>query len=231
VCGRAFAAEDVTQGLAVRSVVADLIRRDHPNWSAASRICRDDLARYSIEYLESLLQLEQGELTTLGKDAIQSLQRHGLLSANVEAAFEKDWTIGQRLTDRLTRLGASRGFVLSAVGLLGASILTSAAALYFRPSDPFPFLLVTLVACGAVAVQAPIIALSQLPHGVKDRLRWEHSYLMSLKGEQEIRQLSRSVESLSAHQRERLVEIQQTLLLLMSRPARIEPPQRTVRTA
>jgi uncharacterized membrane protein len=225
VCGKSFGPEDLTQGASVRSVIGDLIRRDHAGWSSASRICRDDLSRYSMQYLEALLQLDQGELTDLGREAVKSLQQHGLLAANVEAAFEKDLTIGQRLSDGLIRFGGHRGVVSGCLAVMIASVLTGGALLYWQPAHPYPFVLMNLLFDCAILVLAPIVALSQAPHSAKDRLRWEHSYLMNLKAELGLRQVRQALDGLVDHQRQRLVEIQQTLLLLISRPGRPEAPQ------
>jgi len=217
VCGKAFSEADVTSAPKVRSIISDLIRRDHPAWSPLSHICRDDLARYGMEYLESLLQLDRGEITSLGRDALKSLQQHGLLAANVEAAFEKDWTIGRRLADRLAKIGGSTGFSIGFGALLAVLITSNAVVLYWHPANLYPFILVNLVLACVVAVQAPIIAFSQIPHGAKDRLRSEHHYLMRLKAELGIRRLMQTVSDLVVNQQQPLMEIQQTLLMMLSR--------------
>ena len=62
-----------------------------------------------------------------------------------------------------------------------------------------------------------LIAMSQLPHTAKDRLRSEHSYLMNLKAEIGIRKLNQAVADLVANQRQPLIEVQQALLMLLSR--------------
>jgi uncharacterized membrane protein len=225
VCSKSFDAEDLAQGASVRGVVGDLIRRDRPAWSAASRICREDLSRYCMQYLESLLQLQQGELTDLGREAVKSLQQHGVAAADVQGAFEKDLTLGQRLTDWLMRFGANRVVVFSCLGTMIASVVIGAGVLYWQPVHPYPFVLFNLLLACTTLVLAPIVAMSQAPHGAKDRLRWEHSYLMHLKAELNIRQMREVLDDLVDHQRQRLVEIQQTLLLLISRPSRPEVPQ------
>ena len=216
-CGKSFSAEQVTPAPKVRSIISDLIRRDHPAWSPLSYICRDDLSRYSMEYLESLLHLEPGEISSLGRDALKSLHQHGLLAANVEAAFEKDWTMGRRLGDRIAKIGSSLGFSIAFGALLGVLILTNAVVLYWHPANLYPFILVNLLLTCVVGIQAPILAFSQFPHGAKDRLRSEHNYLMSLKAELGIRLLNQTVSELVVNQREPLMEIQQTLLMMLSR--------------
>ena len=56
---------------------------------------------------------------------------------------------------------------------------------------------------------------------VKDRLRSQHDYRVNLKAELEIRQLHDKIDHLLSHQWERLVEIQQIQVDLLSELTRI----------
>jgi uncharacterized membrane protein len=223
VCGETFEGNDVMPGSKVRSVIADLVRLDHPNWTSQAYICRDDLGHYTVEYLESLLQLEKGELATLGRDAIRSMQTQGLIALNQDQAFEKDWTLRQRLTDRLMKVAAIPQFMVAFCGVLGLAILLDILALYWRPGSGYGFIAINLLLTLVIAIQAPLIAMSQLPHTAKDRLRSEHSYLMNLKAEIGIRKLNQAVTDLVASHRQPLVEVQQALLMLLSRAEQQQP--------
>jgi uncharacterized membrane protein len=75
--------------------------------------------------------------------------------------------------------------------------------------------LLNLVSCLA-AVQAPIIMMSQNRQEVKDRLRSQHDYQVNLKAELEIRQLHEKVDHLLSHQWERLVQIQEIQVELLT---------------
>jgi uncharacterized membrane protein len=222
VCGGTFPIEQLMSGAKVRTMIGDIIRLDHPSWTAQSFICHDDLGQYTIEYLESLLHLERGELATIGRDAIRSMQTHGLIALHEDQAFEKDWTLGQRLTDKMMKLAAHPRFTIAFCGVVILMILVDAGALYWRPSG---VILLNLVLAIVVAVQAPLIALSQLPFGAKDRLRSEHSYLMGLKTELEMRKLSQAVTDLMTNQQQPLIEVQQALLMLLSRSEQQQPAQ------
>jgi uncharacterized membrane protein len=70
------------------------------------------------------------------------------------------------------------------------------------------------------AVQAPIIMMSQNRQEAKDRLRSQHDYQVNLKAELEIRQLHEKIDHLLSHQWERLVEIQEIQLDLLSEMGR-----------
>jgi uncharacterized membrane protein len=88
--------------------------------------------------------------------------------------------------------------------------------LYWRPVDPYPFILLNLVLSCLAAVQAPVIMMSQNRQEAKDRLRSEHDYQVNLKAELEIRHLHEKLDHLLSHQWERLVEIQQVQLQLLA---------------
>ena len=88
--------------------------------------------------------------------------------------------------------------------------------LLWRPVDPYPFILLNLLLSCLAAIQAPIIMMSQNRQEAKDRLRAQHDYRVNLKAELEIRQLHEKVDHLLSHQWERLVEIQEVQLELLS---------------
>jgi uncharacterized membrane protein len=88
--------------------------------------------------------------------------------------------------------------------------------LLWRPVDPYPFILLNLVLSCLAAIQAPVIMMSQNRQESKDRLRAQHDYQVNLKAELEIRQLHEKVDHLLSHQWERLVEIQEVQLELLS---------------
>jgi len=78
---------------------------DVPNWSSDSFICLSDIGRYRSQYVHSLLETENGELTSLEKEVLDSLSEHELLSKNIEMEFEQVWTFGERLADRIASFG------------------------------------------------------------------------------------------------------------------------------
>jgi uncharacterized membrane protein len=220
VCGKHLSPREGVPGAAVRPPIADRIARDHPGWSADSFICQPDLSRYRADYVESLLESERGELTTLEEEVLTSLREHEVLATNVDAEFEKDWTLGERLADHLATFGGSWTFLVCFGAFLAAWIAMNSAVLYWRPVDPYPFILLNLVLSCIAAIQAPIIMMSQNRQEAKDRLRSQHDYQVNLKAELEIRHLHEKLDHLLSHQWERLVEIQQIQLEMLSQLGR-----------
>ena len=66
-----------------------------------------------------------------------------------------------------------------------------------------------------------VIMMSQNRQEAKDRLRSQHDYQVNLKAELEIRHLHDKIDHLLSHQWERLVEIQQIQIDLLSELARL----------
>ena len=95
-------------------------------------------------------------------------------------------------------------------------VLVNSVILLVRPFDPFPFILLNLILSCLAAVQAPVIMMSQNRQEAKDRLRSQHDYQVNLKAELEIRHLHDKIDHLLSHQWERLAQIQEVQLDLLS---------------
>jgi uncharacterized membrane protein len=220
ICGRSFNARDLFSGGIVRPTVADLIQSEHADWSSEKFICREDLALYRGRHVHALLESERGELTDLEQQVVDSLREHEILSSNVDAESEERWTLGERCADRLASFGGSWAFLISFSVFLVLWIGANSMALWWRILDPYPFILLNLILSSLAAVQAPIIMMSQNRVEAKDRQRSEHDYQVNLKAELEIRHLHEKLDHLLSHQWERLIEIQEIQLELLSEVSR-----------
>ncbi len=220
VCGKSFGAREVIPAMAVRDVVMREILRDHPDFSPQSFICRPDLNGYRERHVHALLAAERGEVTSLEKEVLRSLRSHELLAKNVEAEMETDWSLGERMADHIATFGGSWTFLSCFGGFLVLWIALNTVVLTARPVDPYPFILLNLVLSCLAAIQAPIIMMSQNRQESKDRLRSQHDYQVNLKAELEIRHLHDKMDHLLSHQWERLAEIQEIQLELLSELAR-----------
>jgi uncharacterized membrane protein len=212
ICG---ATTKLRRAAIVRPSVVEEIRREHPGWSDAGFICHADLARYRTQHVEGILEGERGELTALERQVIESLARHEILSANVDAEFEGELTLGERLADRVANFGGSWRFILIFGSVLVVWILLNTALVVFGRFDPYPFILLNLVLSCIAAVQAPVIMMSQNRVEARDRLRADHDYRVNLKAELEIRHLHEKLDHLLSHQWERLIEVQQVQIELL----------------
>ncbi len=216
VCGRSYPSRDLFPAEAVRDAIAAEIAKDHPTWSHESVICRLDLARYRARYVHSLLESEKGELTALEREVLHSIRENEIIAKNVDVEFDQGATLGERLADRIATFGGSWAFLICFGGFLALWIGVNVIVLAVRPPDPYPFILLNLILSCLAAVQAPIIMMSQNRQETKDRLRSSHDYQVNLKAELEIRQLHDKLDHILSHQWDRLVQIQEIQLDLLS---------------
>jgi uncharacterized membrane protein len=221
ICGKTIARSMMMPAALVRSALADQIKASYGDWKAEGYICLSDLNRFRMQYIQNLLESEKGELTTLDHEVLESLQRHEILSSNVDAEFEKDLTLGEKMADELASFGGSWTFMIIFAAILFGWIALNSFLLLKRPFDPYPFILLNLVLSCLAAIQAPVIMMSQNRQEAKDRLRSQHDYQVNLKAELEIRHLHEKIDHLLSRQWERLIEIQQIQVDLLSELTRL----------
>jgi uncharacterized membrane protein len=215
ICGRDKARRELLHADVAHGPVADLVHKEHPEWTGDQTICLACLNRYRIQYVEDALQEQRGELSALDAEVIKSLQEHDVVSRDVGRQYTAGLTRGERLADAVAAFGGSWRFILIFAGVLLAWIVVNSLALTRHPFDPYPYILLNLVLSCLAAIQAPIIMMSQNRQEAKDRLRAEHDYLVNLKAELEVRQLHWKLDQLLQHQWQRLLEIQKIQTELM----------------
>jgi uncharacterized membrane protein len=216
ICGRSEHEIEILAAGLVRPVVADLIMRSSPEWSGEGFICLDDLNRFRNQYVLSLIEAEKGELSDLEKEVLESITRHEILATHTDQEFETQLSFGQRLSDRFARFGGSWKFIIMFSVIIVVWVLINTIVFLLKPFDPYPFILLNLILSCLAAMQAPIIMMSQNRQEEKDRLRAMHDYQINLKAELEIRQLHQKLDHLLSNQWERLVEIQEVQMELLT---------------
>ena len=132
------------------------------------------------------------------------------------AEFERERSLGERLADRIAAFGGSWSFLTGFGFFVLAWIALNSRALLAPPPDPYPYILLNLLLSCLAALQAPVIMMSQNRQEEKDRVRSKHDYQVNLKAELEIRQLHEKLDHLLSHQWDRLAEIQEVQLELLS---------------
>jgi len=221
ICGETKSRSAMMPAALVRSSIVEQIKAFYPEWKPDGYVCIDDVNRFRMRYIQNLLEAEKGELTTLDHEVLTSLQRHETLSSNVDAEFEKDLTLGERLSDNLASFGGSWTFLVIFALILFTWIVINSFLILRKPFDPYPFILLNLVLSCLAAIQAPVIMMSQNRLEAKDRLRSQHDYQINLKAELEIRHLHDKIDHLISRQWERLAEIQQIQVDLLSELTRL----------
>lgn len=216
VCKHNFLKKDLIAAHSIRESIATLIKNDYPTWSDDSYICRNDLATYRNRYVHSLLESDKGELSELEQEVLESLKKHEIISSNIDDELQEEWTYGEKLADKIAEFGGSWKFLIIFGIFLLMWIAMNSLVIYWRPVDPYPFILLNLLLSCLAAIQAPIIMMSQNRQEAKDRLRAKHDYQVNLKAELEIRQIHEKLDHLMNRQWERLIQIQEIQLEQLS---------------
>ena len=216
VCKKSFPVKHLIPMATVRKVITEQITHDYPECSSDDFICQRDLTQYRMQYVQSILHTEQGEVSNLEYEVLNSMKQHELISKNIEGQLEQKWTFGERLADKIATFGGSWAFLICFSAFLAVWILVNTVVMVKHPADPYPFILLNLMLSCLAAIQAPIIMMSQNRQEAKDRMRSENDYQVNLKAELEIRHLHEKIDHLLMHQWDRLAKIQEIQLDLLS---------------
>jgi uncharacterized membrane protein len=125
---------------------------------------------------------------------------------NVNEAFEKQLTFGQRASDRIANIVGSWPFIIVQSAFLTVWVILNVVA-FIRHWDPYPFILMNLFLSMQAAYTAPIIMMSQNRQAERDRLEAHNDYIINQKAEEEIRAVINHLET----QNEALMQIYQIL--------------------
>ena len=216
VCKKSFPLKSLIPLGTIRKVITEEIAQDFPESTGLDYICQADLTKYRMQYVQSILSSEQGEVTNLEYEVINSMQEHDLISKNVENKLDQHWTFGERLADKIATFGGSWAFLICFACILVLWIIVNTIVMVKQPADPYPFILLNLILSCLAAIQAPVIMMSQNRQEAKDRLRSQNDYQVNLKAELEIRNLHEKIDHLLMHQWDRLAKIQEIQLDLLS---------------
>lgn len=208
VCGREQPRSRMVPGPLVRESTIERIQRDHPEWDPESWICQDDLHRFRMEFIRSVLDDEEG-LSAAEREVLESLDTKDLLAENLNEEQDERLTIGDKLADNVSEFAGSWTFIGLATLFLAGWIIFNTVQLLRAPFDPYPFILLNLVLSSLAAFQAPVILMSQNRQEKKDRLRSELDYQTNLKAELEVRQIQEKLDYLLGHQWQQLLELQE----------------------
>ena len=216
VCKKSFPKKSLIPIGTIRKVITEEISKDFPEWSSGDFICQADLTKYRMQYVQSILKSEQGEVTDLEYEVLNSMQQHELISKNIENKLDQNWTYGEKLADKIASFGGSWTFLICFAIFLALWILVNTVVMVKHPADPYPFILLNLMLSCLAAIQAPVIMMSQNRQEAKDRLRSQNDYQVNLKAELEIRHLHEKLDHLLMHQWYCLAKIQEIQLDLLS---------------
>jgi len=125
--------------------------------------------------------------------------------------IESKLTWSQRLADKVAELNGSWAFILFLLGVTGVWFTVNAEAISTGGFDPYPYVFFNLVLAILVALQGPLIVMSQNRQSLKDRASAETDFQVNLKNEVNIETLIREVGEMRAESNARLEKIESAL--------------------
>ena len=192
---------------------------------AASQADTQAEEKRRIKTIEQLLK-DDGELTEIEQEVLQSIKEQELLSSSMDVEDEPTMPFGDRIADKVAAFGGSWKFIITFfVILFGWIIINSIVLLQATPFDPYPFILLNLILSCIAAIQAPIIMMSQNRQETKDRKRAEHDYKVNLKAELEVRLLHEKMDYLLTKQWQRLMELQKLQMDMLDKISQAKDKQ------
>ncbi len=209
VCHQNFQDSELIVGHGIRHSIEDLIKARYADWDDTKKICWNDYSRFRDQYVGSLIEEEHGQVTKLDNDVVKSIEENEIISENINSSAMESRTMGEVVADRVASFGGSWNFIFIFAGVLFGWILINSIALFSKPFDPYPYILMNLILSCLAAVQAPIIMMSQNRQEKKDRLQSENDYKVNLKSEIEIKTLHEKMDHLLLDQWSKMMEIQQ----------------------
>jgi uncharacterized membrane protein len=216
LCGRVGRRGELLRSDTVRPQVASHIAATHPAWNGTSFICRPGLATESGNYVVTALERERGELSAIERELARKSGESLLVAQHLDEEFQRSVTFGQRAADATARVGGSWGFVIGFGLVLATWIGLNSLVLAGKAFDPFPYILLNLVLSCLAALQAPIIMMAQNRQAARDRAQADQDFRVNLKAEIAIMNLHEKLDHLLHTQWERLLELQQIQIDMLS---------------
>jgi len=209
ICGNNFALHNLLPASLVRDNIVALIQQRFPAWDPAGFICRSCLNGFRSEYVRNEMARDRGELSALEEEVLHSLRSGAFVADNLNQEFDRSLTVGERVADKVAEFGGSWHFIITFFVIMILWIIVNSLYVFFRPFDPYPYILLNLALSLLAAMQAPVILMSQNRQESRDRMRAENDYQVNLKAELEVRAVSEKLDLLIHQQWAHLLEIQQ----------------------
>lgn len=157
---------------------------------------------------EHLQKSKGAALAILSEMANRLRETNAMLSQraakDVVKEFEENLTWSQRLADKVAELNGSWAFILFLIVLTGGWSAINVALGQDHAFDAYPFQFFNLALAILVALQGPLIVMSQNRESKKDRAQAETDFRVNLKNEVGIETLVRELTAFRAESTKRL---------------------------
>ena len=174
----------------------------------------------SLDYLHAATRWFGRNPDQLGaseRKALEGAAQRRALSENPNRDLEAQSTLGERVADRVARLGGSWTFIALFVGFLIVWTVLNSLWPGAKSIDPYPFIFLNLLLSMVAALQAPVIMMSQNRQSTTDRRMAAHDYEVNLKAEMEIMALHDKMDALRTEQLAAMLAKQEQQLELLAK--------------
>jgi len=127
---------------------------------------------------------------------------------NVSEEIEKRLTWSDKLADKIAALNGSWVFIILLIGITLSWMVINSFGILPQPFDPYPYVFFNLVLAILVAVQGPLIVMSQNRQIWKDRMQARIDFDLNLKNEVNIETLLREVGEMRMEVNSRLEKVE-----------------------
>jgi uncharacterized membrane protein len=168
-----------------------------------------ELQREQLEaYLKGRPQAAMAILRSMGQRMRRNIALLDTRAAkNVDEEFQKNLSWAEHLADQVAELNGSWKFILLLILLTAIWCAGNSSFALFAPLDPYPYQFFNLALAILVALQGPLIVMSQNRQAKKDRARSETDYAVNLKNEVNIETMLRELGEFRNETKERLDQI------------------------
>jgi uncharacterized membrane protein len=166
-----------------------------------------ELSRETLSsYLERRPRAAMAILRTMGE---RLRETNAMLSEraakNAVEEIEKHLSWRDKLADKVAEFNGSWGFILLLMGITGVWFLINKPGLFgAEPLDAYPYQFFNLVLAVLVALQGPLIVMSQNRQTIKDRATAETDFKVNLKNEVNIETILRELGEFRAEANTRM---------------------------
>ncbi len=176
---------------------------EKPRSASALATTDTDLLELQRSTLADYLQTRPGAAMAILRTMGERLRETNRLlferaAKNVDEEFDKNLSWGDRLADRVAELNGSWAFITLLLIATTGWCLFNTAMLAADPLDPYPYQFFNLALAILVALQGPLIVMSQNRQSAKDRARADTDYKVNLKNEVNIETLLRELSEFRA---------------------------------
>lgn len=207
--GKSFPIAKKITGSGIHHSFMNFIHLDYPNFTESSELALEELNLLRRKYIQYQINEAANQINPNKPVVITNETENYTVEISVEDEEIGNLTFGQKIADKVALFGGSWTFIITFFMFIAVWIASNIILLNGKGFDPYPFILLNLILSCIAAVQAPVIMMSQNRQEEKDRNRSKKDYLINLKAELEIRNLHEKLDHLMIQQHEKMLEIQQ----------------------